>query len=230
MIDLHLTWRRGQCRAEDRTIRDLQDRAKATRDAILSGAASVFEELGYGRASLSQVAERAGVTKGALYFHFQSKDELARAVIAEQHRFFTAGNASVLSQALPPLESMILLCRTFALNLLQNPIVRAGTRLTLEASIFHEDVRQPYQDWVDVMGRLAAQAQGRGQIRRDIDAAAFARLVVASLTGVQIMSSVLTGRDDLVERVEQMWELMLPGVVTPSLAGSTGELARFSQA
>ncbi|MFZ3415325.1 ScbR family autoregulator-binding transcription factor [Arthrobacter sp. 3Tela_A] len=208
----------------------MQDRAKATRDAILSGAAAVFEEMGYGRASLSQVAERAGVTKGALYFHFQSKDELARAVIAEQHRFVTADNASVLSQGLPPLESMIVLCRRFALNLLQHSIVRAGTRLTLEASIFHEDIRQPYEDWVEVMGQLAVRAQEQGQLRSDVDAAAFARLVVSALTGVQITSAVLAGRDDLLERVEQMWELMLPGVVAPSLAGRADELARFSLA
>ena len=186
--------------------------------------------MGYGRASLSQVAERAGVTKGALYFHFQSKDELARAVIAEQHRFVTADNNSVLNQGLPPLESMIVLCRRFALNLLQHPIVRAGTRLTLEASLFHEDVRQPYQDWVEMMGRLAAQAKEQGQIRQDVDSAACGRLVVSSLVGVQITSAVLTNRDDLLDRVEQMWELLLPGVVAPPLAGKISELVRFSPA
>lgn len=186
--------------------------------------------MGYGRASLSQVAERAGVTKGALYFHFQSKDDLARAVIAEQHRFVTEDNNSVLSQGLPPLESMIVLCRRFALNLLQHPIVRAGTRLTLEASIFHEDVRQPYQDWVETMGRLAAQAKEQGQIRQDVDAAACGRLIVSSLVGVQITSAVLTNRDDLLDRVGQMWELLLPGVVAPALAGQVSELARFSPA
>lgn len=218
----------GHCRAEDRTIRDLQDRAKATRDAILAGAASVFEEMGYGRASLSQVAERAGVTKGALYFHFPSKEDLARAVISKQHGYITADNTAVLNRGLPPLESMIVLCRRFAWNLLQEPIVRAGTRLTLEASIFHEDVRQPYDDWVDVMASLACQAQEQGQIRKEVDGPAFGRLVVSALIGVQITSAVLTARADLLERVEQMWALMLPGVVAPSLLDRTGELARYS--
>lgn len=186
--------------------------------------------MGYGRASLSQVAERAGVTKGALYFHFQSKDDLARAVIAEQHRFVTADNAAVLSLDLPPLESMIVLCRRFALNLLHHSIVRAGTRLTLEASIFHEDVKEPYRDWVEVMGRLAGRAKERGQIRQDVDAAACGRLIVSSLVGVQITSAVLTNREDLLERVEQMWELLLPGIVPPSVAARAEELARFSPA
>lgn len=225
---MHLTWRWGQCRAKDLTIKELQDRAKATRDAILAGAASVFEELGYGRASLSQVAERAGVTKGALYFHFPSKEDLARAVIAEQHGYVSADNSAVLQLGLPPLESMVVLCRRFAENLLQAPIVRAGTRLTLEASIFHEDVRQPYDDWIEVMARLACQAQEQGQIRAEVDTPAFGRLVVSALVGVQITSAVLTARSDLLERVEQMWTLMLPGVVVPALAGRIGELARYT--
>ena len=72
-----------------------QDRAKATREAIINGAAAVFEEHGYGSASLTQVSEAAGVTKGALYFHFKSKDDLARAVIEEQHRIAVAAGESI---------------------------------------------------------------------------------------------------------------------------------------
>ena len=75
----------------------IQDRAKATRGAIVVGAAAVFEEHGYGSASLTQVSETAGVTKGALYFHFQSKEDLARAVIEEQHRIVVAESESILA-------------------------------------------------------------------------------------------------------------------------------------
>lgn len=213
---------------EDRTIRDLQDRAKVTRDAILSGAASVFEEMGYGQASLSQVAERAGVTKGALYFHFPSKDDLARAVIAEQHAFITAENEVVLTYGISPLESMILCCRRFADNLLAEPIVRAGTRLTLEASAFDHDVRQPYRDWVALMSKLARDAQGAGQLRGGLDTGGFGRFVVSSLVGVQVVSAVLTERADLMERVEEMWELLLPGVVSEGLLRHVSALAHYS--
>ena len=206
----------------------MQERAKATREAILAGAASVFEELGYGRASLSQVAERARVTKGALYFHFPSKEDLARAVIAEQHAFVTADNTAVLGSGLSPLRSMILICRRFAANLLSEPIVRAGTRLTLEASAFDQDVQKPYADWVALMGDLARQAQDAGELREGLDAGGFGRLVVSSLTGVQVVSAVLTGRVDLLDRVEDMWALLLPGVVSDELRSRTSELAAYS--
>ena len=46
-----------------------QARAQATRDAIVLGAAKVFERNGYGLASISDIAAASSVTKGALYFH-----------------------------------------------------------------------------------------------------------------------------------------------------------------
>ena len=62
-----------------------QERARVTRATVIEGAARTFERLGYGNASLTDIAETAAVTKGALYFHFKSKEELAKAVIDEQH-------------------------------------------------------------------------------------------------------------------------------------------------
>ncbi|UUL75521.1 TetR/AcrR family transcriptional regulator [Pseudarthrobacter sp. Fe7] len=94
----------------------LQDRAKATRGAALLGAAAVFEEHGYGGATLSRVSEVAGLTKGALYFHFQSKEDLARAVIEDQHRIAAAEGERILAENLPALTKIILMCRGFGLR------------------------------------------------------------------------------------------------------------------
>ncbi|MFP3836098.1 TetR family transcriptional regulator, partial [Chryseobacterium sp. SIMBA_028] len=63
----------------------MQQRAKDTRLAVIEGAANVFADVGYGTASMADITQRAQVTKGALYFHFTSKRELALAVIEEQH-------------------------------------------------------------------------------------------------------------------------------------------------
>lgn len=63
-----------------------QDRAIRTRHTILVAAASVFEERGYQAATITDILTTAGVTKGALYFHFQSKEDLAYGVMAAQGR------------------------------------------------------------------------------------------------------------------------------------------------
>lgn len=208
----------------------LQDRAKATRGAIIVGAASVFEEHGYGSASLSQVAEAAGVTKGALYFHFHSKEDLARAVIEDQHRIAAAGGERILAQDLPALTAMILMCRAFGLQLVHEPVVRAGIRLTFEATAFGPPVRGPYEDWITVMEQLTGRAKTELQIRPSLDTGAFARYLVASFTGVQMVSGVLTGRADVMQRIEEMWEILLPGIMHDDFLEDPRALSRLTSA
>lgn len=194
-----------------------QDRAKATRDAILQGAASVFEDFGYGNASLSLVADRAEVTKGALYFHFASKQELALAIIAAQHTIVVEDSQRILDLNRSALTTMILLCGAFAQQLQSKTVVRAGIRLTFEASAFGHVVREPYEDWIATMTDLAKRAQNAGEISRSVDTNALARFVVASFTGVQMVSEVLTNRADVVEQVDQMWKLILSGIIGEKL-------------
>ena len=190
----------------------LQDRAKATRGAIIEGAASIFETQGYASASLADVAERAGVTKGSLYFHFKSKEELAKAVIQAQHDMSLNRSVTILEAQHPALTSMKLLCRSFGEQLQGEPIIRAGIRLTFEASSFGYAVKEPYVDWLTTMESLVLAAQTEGSIRESIDAAALARHIVASFTGVQLVSEVLSGRKTLLDEIDIMWEFLEEGI------------------
>lgn len=55
----------------------------ATRSRILATALRMFVEQGYDKTSLREVADEVGVTKAALYYHFKTKDDIARAALAE---------------------------------------------------------------------------------------------------------------------------------------------------
>src|SRR5262245_13927619 len=52
-----------------------------TRERILAVAMELFTDQGYEATSLRQISERLGVTKAALYYHFQSKEELFAALL-----------------------------------------------------------------------------------------------------------------------------------------------------
>ncbi len=62
-----------------------------TRSAVLKQAARLFAERGYDAVSVREIVESAGVTKPALYYHFGSKEGLARAVVEE---FFNKADAT----------------------------------------------------------------------------------------------------------------------------------------
>ncbi|WKU08226.1 TetR/AcrR family transcriptional regulator [Micromonospora sp. HUAS LYJ1] len=58
-----------------------------TRGRIQAVALELFTEQGYERTSLREIAERLGVTKAALYYHFKSKDEIVNSFVEDRlHR------------------------------------------------------------------------------------------------------------------------------------------------
>ncbi|MER6364887.1 helix-turn-helix domain-containing protein [Kitasatospora sp. NPDC001527] len=63
-----------------------QERARRTREKVLDAAAEEFSAQGYSRATLNAVAQRTGMTKGALYGHFASKRALAGALMSQSQR------------------------------------------------------------------------------------------------------------------------------------------------
>lgn len=62
-----------------------QQRQAETRQALLEAAAAVFAERGFPAASLDEIAERAGYTRGAIYANFADKDELFLTLV-ERHK------------------------------------------------------------------------------------------------------------------------------------------------
>src|SRR5437763_17218899 len=57
----------------------------SSRERILDAAMEMFARYGYRRASMDQVAEAAGLTRQAVYHHFQSKEALFRAAVDALH-------------------------------------------------------------------------------------------------------------------------------------------------
>jgi AcrR family transcriptional regulator len=201
-----------------------QARAQLTRDAIIAGAAVAFERQGYGAASIADIATAASVTKGALYFHFPSKDDIARAVIQRQHEISFSSGAAIMEQGLPAVETMIRLCAGLANQLLTDRIVQAGIRLTTEVSNFERPVADPYEDWLGTFEALAKRAIDEGDFEPTVDPAILSHFIVPAFTGVQLVSETLTGREDLRERVREMWTILLPGLVRADRYGALKDL------
>jgi AcrR family transcriptional regulator len=84
-----------------------QARSEATRQKILDAAIDLFSQVGYAAAGLGELIERAGMTKGALYHHFDSKDALATAIIEQGTNLTRDAFRHVCQSSSPALENMI---------------------------------------------------------------------------------------------------------------------------
>jgi AcrR family transcriptional regulator len=192
-----------------------QARAAETRTVIIRAAADVFGAVGYGGASMADICVAAGLTKGALYFHFASKEALALAVVDAQHQRAIALGDELLHSDQPGLEGLLRMAFELGRQLRTDPVSRAGIRLTMESSSLSNPVVTPYEDWIAACEVMLARAVQDGDVRADVDLAAAARFISPAFTGVQIVSDVLTGRADLVERLVEMWSFVLPSLVVP---------------
>ena len=62
-------------------VRRTRDEAAETRNGILDAAERVFSERGVSHTSLEDIAQAAGVTRGAIYWHFKNKSQLFAAMV-----------------------------------------------------------------------------------------------------------------------------------------------------
>jgi len=201
-----------------------QARSLITRETILRAAGSVFAELSYSAATLGDVVTEAGVTQGSLYFHFDSKHQLASEVIQRQHETALAAVSSV-APGTRAVESLVRLSVTIAEQILTDPIVRGGMRLSTETpELFPGVARRPYQDWITTGTALLAEAVAQGDVAADRDLVALARFVMSAYTGSQVVSHALTGWADLYDRLGEMWEFVLPTLLVEDRRGDIPSL------
>ncbi|GAA4675013.1 ScbR family autoregulator-binding transcription factor [Frondihabitans cladoniiphilus] len=209
---------------EPRVARPRQERAQATQAAIIRAAASVFAERGYARTTLDVVAVEAGVTKGALYFHFASKHDLANAVISTEVGVIEAGIATVVAAGDTGLRTLVSLSSTIARMLSSDVVVQAGVKLTTEELVAHLDIEQAYAFLEGVYTRLFEQAILEGDVRAGLEATRLSRAFVSVFTGVQVVSAGLDGRASLVDRLRDVYAMLLPGILADDRRGSAGSL------
>ena len=81
-----------------------QARSEATRRKIMTSAVELFNEIGYPATGLGDIIERAEMTKGALYYHFDSKESLATAIIEEGSVRLAEAFRSITASSAPALE------------------------------------------------------------------------------------------------------------------------------
>ncbi|MGA4862328.1 ScbR family autoregulator-binding transcription factor [Streptomyces lavendulocolor] len=191
-----------------------QDRAIRTRQTILSAAAKVFEQRGYQAATISEILTTAGVTKGALYFHFESKDDLAQGVLAEQDQRLVVPRRACRTQELVDVVML------HAHRLQTDPMVRAGVRLSLDQQAHELDRSGPFLRWVGVLDQLLHGARTQGELLPHVVPTETAEVLVGSFAGVQAMSQAISDYQDLPDRVCALLRHMLPTVVLSSVLAS----------
>lgn len=188
-----------------------QERAIKTRQAIVEAAGALFDEHGYTATTIAMVLERLDVTKGALYFHFPSKEALALAVLAEQVPFGTVHAQPCRLQEIVDMTFIV------GQRLLTSSLLRGSVRLAVDQEAPNIDHGGPYRQWADHLAATLELAREQGELLPTVRTRQTVELIVGAFSGIQLMSRALTQRADLGERLSVMWTHLLPGIAVPGL-------------
>ncbi|UCM88212.1 ScbR family autoregulator-binding transcription factor [Streptomyces marincola] len=197
-----------------------QTRARRTRRAILDAAAEIFGRQGYDGTALSDILEAAGVTKGALYFHFTSKQQVAEVLLEEEAAQWARLAATAGESDAAGLQGLIDFSFAVARLLHTSPTAHAGVRLRREVGTFDGPWGAPERACGDVVRALLRQARADGELRPGVDGDAAADAVVAAVLGAELLAERIAGGPGLEQRLASIWLILLPSLAADARPGA----------
>lgn len=188
---------------------------------MLTAAAALFTENGYEETSIEQVTDRADVSKGTFYYHFQSKEEL----VVELRRWALSDTTNKAFEALRSgvaplvaLERLLLDRASFTEK--QPELARVFFAQRIQQILFREenDIQteqpdgQPKRLFRRAIYELICEAQKLGQIRADLTPQEVTGMIVACFLHAQ--GAWLSGdrSSSLVDKVHRWVHVLMEGV------------------
>ena len=188
-------------------------KGETTREKILYEATEVFHRKGFLSTTISDLVDATGMTKGNLYFHFASKEDVGLEVLRRAQRAFSQFLEDALQGETPGAR----LDRFFRHAMERNRskgfvggCLFGNTALEAcdNAPPFAELVSEVFAEWNSKLEETIQAAQASGQVRQDLPASDLAELVVATIEG-GIMQSRLKKEEGPLKRAFDSLRVLL---------------------
>lgn len=164
-----------------------------TRGRLLRAAFQEMHRSGFRNADLGAILARAGVTKGALYYHFDNKEALGYAVVDEVmtsdlHQKWV----QPLRNAKNPIDVLIRIVQSESLK--RQDVERSCPLLNLSQEMsgidegFRRRTAKLFRDWHDAIAEALREGQKRGTVRSDVNASETATFLVAAYEGYVVLA------------------------------------------
>lgn len=185
-----------------------EERSRRTRGQLVEGARQLFEQHGYEGTSTEQIVQQAGVTRGALYHHFQDKKDVFRAVITDIEDDVAEGAARAWKTQMNPWDRLIAG---------QLHFFEATSPATVRLLLVEGPAVLGYQEWrkldeavhLQPTARAVEHAISGGKLTVQ-DPHKLARMLIAV---VNALGTTLVETEDLTsDDITSIWQRMLSGL------------------
>lgn len=200
--------------------RRTKEEAQETRSLLLDTAEDLFREKGVSRTSLAEIAQRAGVTRGAIYWHFENKADLFTAMCDRATLPLEALLENMADPDQPDPLGLLRRAGAQALALVEQDgrCRRVFEILTLKCEYVDEMApnvqrrRECRMGARDVFRLALDNARQRGQVRANLNTALAATALLAYIDGLILDWGLEPGAYSLAEQAGPMLDLFFSGL------------------
>ena len=184
------------------------------RNRILNTATQMFIENGYKKTKMTEIARKLGVSKGALYQYYNSKDELLMGVVSEGAQFRKSSIFSTMSsEQLPMLPT-----KEYFDKMIQSTaqIDKLGVEIAsvaLNNPEIMKGVRSFYLDEVNIVQEFFDKMKEENLIKPDIDTRVVAISILSFRSGLRGFMSTEESQETIYETWKQQVELVLEKIL-----------------
>lgn len=197
---------------------------EARRNQILDAAWSCFAKRGYHQTTMQDIATDAGISAGAIYRYYASKEAVLAAITERNTERYAELLADIRSEAKEPMDVLDAIGQTM-LATFEDPLFEMNTRLdieirpeTLRNEVLRERSRQQLEFWRKSLVVLLQEARDKGELRKDIDIDTFVVLAIAAYDGLRGWGLI----DPAIFRPREVFDLLLNLVSSKSIPGDPG--------
>lgn len=165
---------------------------EARRQQIVDAAWACFARKGYHQTTMQDICQESGLSPGAIYRYFVSKEAILKAVY-DRHREWTRDVLETArSEAQEPLDTLEVIGETMWLSFFNDPTFETMTRVEIEHwpevlrdKELLENRRKDLTFWRTLVTQLLSEAQKVGQLKANVDPASLASLFICAHEGLR---------------------------------------------
>lgn len=190
-----------------------QARAEATRQKIIDTSVSLFREFGFSGTNLKQIMRKSQVTGGAFYYHFNSKEEVAFAIIDQAAVRMGELREAFVGNPNSGLENVIALAFQLSRMVGQETLYWTAAYLEQSMARLNRQSSEAVAARVELFVAGIAATIRPSELRDGVTPEQASKTIVTLIYGCFTMSDLIRG--DTTVRVYECWQTLLPGLVPP---------------
>lgn len=172
--------------------RKKQRNSELTRERLLQAAFREVYKSGFQSASIDTILAATNVTKGALYYHFDSKEDLGYAVVEEIVATFTRDRWLIpLQRGKNPIDALIRIVKRTSVRPKDIksgcPLVNLAQEMSPLDEPFRKRLERIFREWQEGISRALRNGQSQGTVRRDLVPEETAGFLVAMYEGYVLL-------------------------------------------